>query len=150
MIIRIALGAFFVLTLVAISLVQADSATEPATEPTTQQTFTADQRDALIAAEGKDVTVTGTVSEIRDLTDRVLKISFAEAGSRDGFCGIVLADRAPAAHTYFDTGDGSKLAHKKISLSGKVSLYRGNPEIIISDISQVSVLDDTTELSTQP
>lgn len=151
MIIRKALGFIFVFTLAAISPVKADPTTEPSTEPTTQQAFTADQRDPLIAANGQTVTVTGTVSEIRDLSTNVLRVSFAEAQGRNGFCGITLADAAPQAHDYFKSGDGSKLVHKKIALSGKITLYRGNPEIIVGDISQVTVLEDAaTAPATQP
>jgi hypothetical protein len=148
---RTGLASIVVLTLAAISFVRADPpATEPAaTEPAaTQPTFTSDQRDALIAAEGQVATVTGTVSEIKDLSDRVMKISFADAGD-DGFCGIIFTEKAADAHDYFETGDGSKLVDKKVTLSGKISLFRGNPEIIITDVSQVTSAEGATT-QTQP
>lgn len=120
----------------------AEPTTGPTTGPSTQPSFTADQRDALIAAAGKTATVSGVVSEIRDLSSRVLKISF-QGLDRDGFCGIVFSDTA-AAHDYFDNGAGADIVGKKITITGTVSLFRGNPEIIISDAKQVQVIGGAT------
>jgi DNA/RNA endonuclease YhcR with UshA esterase domain len=150
-------AALIAVALAAASMAPADSATTaPAspqaasTEPSTRPSFTADQRDALVAAEGSDVTVTGTVSEIRALSDRVLKISF-KGLDRDGFCGIVFSDSAPTAHDYFDNGKGADDVGATVAISGKVSLYRGNPEIIINDAKQVVVLVPATQpAATQP
>ena len=147
-------------TLLAISLAAApllqtrpalaDATDSATTAPSTRPSFTADQRDAIIAAEGKDVTVTGTVSEIRDLSERVLKISFKGA-DRDGFCGIVFSDSAAAAHDYFDNGKGFDDVGATVAVSGTVSLFRGNPEIIINDVKQVVVLTPATQpAATQP
>jgi DNA/RNA endonuclease YhcR with UshA esterase domain len=138
---RFWLAAIVAIALAAGSLAEADSPTTApdSTQPSTQPSFTADQRDALIAANGSDVTVTGVVSQIRGITDRVLKISF-NGVDRNGFCGIVFADKAPTAHDYFDKGAGAAIVGKEITISGTVSLYHGNPEIIIGDAKQVVVL----------
>ena len=135
------LAAIVITASAAAALAVADSATTaPATtQASTRPSFTAEQRDGLIAAEGSTVTVTGTVSEIRDLSARVMKISFAGL-DRDGFCGIVFADRAPAAHDYFEKGKGAAIVGMRVAVTGEVSLYDGNPEIIIGDAKQVEVL----------
>jgi DNA/RNA endonuclease YhcR with UshA esterase domain len=140
----IGLLAITFLALAVASRALADSpstqpSTQPTSQPSTEPSFTADQKDALIAANGTEVTVTGTVSQIRNLTDRVMKISF-QGVDRGGFCGIVFADQSPAAHDYFDKGPGAAFVGKQITMSGTVSLFRGGPEIVISDAKQVQVM----------
>jgi DNA/RNA endonuclease YhcR with UshA esterase domain len=158
--IRICAAALFTLALIAAPLLPSSSragltaetpTTEAATtEPSTRPSFTADQHDALVAAEGSDVTVTGTVSQIRDLSPRVLKIGF-KGLDRDGFSGIVFNDSAPAVHDYFDNGDGKDIVGATVAISGKITLFRGNPEIIINDKKQVVVIAPATQpAATQP
>jgi DNA/RNA endonuclease YhcR with UshA esterase domain len=122
------------------SLGRADTAT-------TQPVLTVDQKDALIAANGKDAVVEGTVEDIEDASDSVMRMTFKEAPDR-AFVGIVFSKKTPKVHDYFEGADASALVGKRIHLHGKISLYRGNPEIVITDQKQVEVVDSAA--TTQP
>lgn len=125
---------------VIVAIARADTNSNP---PTTQQALTADQGSALIAANGKNVVVEGTVEEIEDASDNVMRISFKEA-PENGFLGVVFSQKTPKVHDYFEGPDGSALVGRRIYLHGKISLYRGKPEIVITDQKQVEVTDAAT------
>ena len=134
--------ALFLLGIIAASSRADESASSPSTEPS----YTADQSNDLKAANGKAVMVQGTVGDIEDLSENVMRISFKESPQND-FVGIVFSKKTPAVHDYFEGPDGSALIGKRINLHGKISLYRGKPEIVISDVKQVEVVG---AVSTQP
>jgi DNA/RNA endonuclease YhcR with UshA esterase domain len=81
-------------------------------------------------------TVAGTVSSV-DASQSVIAIHFAGT-DKSGFYAVVLERGMAAVEKVY--GDGLKaLNGKSISVTGKVTLYRGKPEIIISDPKQIVV-----------
>jgi DNA/RNA endonuclease YhcR with UshA esterase domain len=110
-----------------------------ADDATTQPSFTANQQSALIAANGKEAVVEGTVQDIEDASENVMRMTFKEA-PENSFVGIVFSKKTPAVHDYFEGPDGSAVVGKKIHLHGKISLFRGKPEIVITDQKQVEVV----------
>lgn len=130
--------AFCIAALVLLggSLLRADPAT-------TQPVLTADKNSELIAANGKNAVVEGTVQDIEDASENVMRMSFKEA-PENSFVGIVFSKKTPKVHDYFEGPDGSGLVGKKIHLHGKISLFRGKPEIVITDQNQVEVIGGAT------
>jgi DNA/RNA endonuclease YhcR with UshA esterase domain len=122
------------------SLGYADSAA------TTQPVLSADKSAALMAANGKDAIVEATVQEIEDASENVMRMTFKEAPD-NAFVGIVFSKKTPKVHDYFEGDQGNALIGRKIHLHGKISQFRGKPEIIITDVSQVEVVDAA---ATQP
>jgi hypothetical protein len=76
-----------------------------------------------------------------------MRMTFKEAPDR-AFVGIVFSKKTPAVHDYFEGPDGTALVGKKIHLHGKISLYHGNPEIVITDQKQVEAVNSAA--TTQP
>ncbi len=127
-----------------VSLSRADDAKSPTTAPATQPGdvtgFAASDHNALIAMNAQKVSVEGIVSEIFDASPRVLLIRFKDNDS-NGFVGVAFNDSAPKVHEHFESPEGKALVGKTIRITGPISLYHGNPEIIITDLNEVEVVD---------
>ena len=100
------------------------------------KTIDASDDAAIQDALPKDVTVAGTVSSI-DAGESVIAIHFTGA-DKSGFYAVVLSrGREDIEKVY---GAGLKnLAGKSIRVTGKVTLYRGKPEIVINGPTQIVV-----------
>lgn len=136
---RIVLLCGVVLSLIFMGIGRAET-------PTTQAFLTADQKSALIAANGKAAVVEGTVEDIEDASENVMRMTFKEA-PQNSFVGIVFSKKTPKVHDYFEGPDGSALVGKKIDLHGTISLFHGDPEIVITDQKQVEIIEAA---ATQP
>jgi DNA/RNA endonuclease YhcR with UshA esterase domain len=94
---------------------------------------------AIQDALPKDFTVVGTVSGIDD-GDEVIAIHFAGT-EKSGFYSVVLSRGRDDVEKVY--GPGLKtLLGKDIRVTGKITLYRDKPEIIISKPEQIEVLGD--------
>ena len=149
--VRIIFIFFFVASVAGYSLSRAGDAKAPA--PSTQgdvMAFTAADREALVKMSGQKVSVEGVVSDLFDASPRVLLIEFKDSGA-GGFVGVAFNDSAPKVHAHFEGAEGKALVGKTIQITGAITLYKGNPEIIITDLNQVEVVDTpSTEPSTKP
>ena len=94
--------------------------------------------DAAIAdALPKDIHVIGTVSSI-DAGGEVIAIHFVGT-DKNNFYAVVLGRGRDAMEKAFGSGVGS-LKDKTIEVTGKITLYRGKPEIVLNGPDQVVVL----------
>ena len=91
---------------------------------------------AIAAALPKDFTVRGSVSRI-DVSDEVIAIHFAGT-DKNGFYAVVLSRGRDAMETAFGPGL-KRLQGQTIDITGKITLYRGKPEMVLSDAKQVQV-----------
>ena len=92
---------------------------------------------AIQDALPKDVSVVGTISSI-DVSDSVISIHFTGA-DKSGFYAVVLTRGRDGMEKAYGTGLSS-LNGKTIRVTGKVTLYRNKPEIVINESTQVSVM----------
>ncbi len=123
----------------------------PATEPASQPAaFQATDKDALAKAAGATAIVTGTVSRTNWYNDEILFINF-KGTERGDFTVIARQESRDVLDKAF-TGDFAKaIDGKKITVTGKVVLYRDHPEIIVSKPEQVTILpDDKDAAGTEP
>jgi hypothetical protein len=142
---KLAVALFAGCTLPAVSALGDGVAphTQPTTMPATQSApVLATDTETLKKLADQDAVVVGDVDAIKDLSPRVLAITF-KGSDKGGFVGVTFADKYPAAHDFFESDAGKKLAGQHVQVSGKISLYHGKPEIIISDPAQVKVIDDS-------
>ena len=127
----------------------AAATTGPASQPAS---FQATDKDAIAKAADATVTVTGTVSGTNWYNDQILFINFK--GTQRGDFGVVARQESREVLDKAFNGDvGKALDGKKIAVTGKVVMYRGHPEIVISKPEQVTVLPDDaagTGAATQP
>jgi len=94
---------------------------------------------AIQDALPKDFTVAGKVSGIDD-GDEVIAIHF-DGTEKSGFYSVVLSRGRDDVEKVY--GPGLKtLQGKWIRVTGKVTLYRGKPEIIVSKPDQIEVIGD--------
>ncbi len=100
----------------------------------------ADATDKIKAMEGKEAAIVGKVSAFRvSGSGKVGTISFGNIGR--GAFTVAIFSRS------FDKWEGGpegikKYEGKTIRVEGKVSLYQGNPQIIVNVPSQIKVLDE--------
>jgi RNA polymerase sigma factor (sigma-70 family) len=104
--------------------------------------FTADQLQPLIGAVGKTVIVEGTAWKTGPMEPRVNSLQFEGVGA-DGFFAAADQEHAPDGYEFFGSVDGSRLAHKKIRITGVVYLYKGRPMILLSDLKQMELVTGT-------
>ena len=121
-----------------------DAATQPAaaTAPASQPaSFQATDKDAIAKAVDSTVTVTGTVSRTNWYNDEILFINF-KGTERGDFTVIARQENREALDKAFKGDVASALDGKKIAVTGKVVMYRGHPEIVITRPEQVSILPE--------
>ena len=93
---------------------------------------------AIEAAMPHDVTVAGTVSEIKG-NENAATINF-KGTENSRFYAVVLKRNRDAVEKGF--GEGLKsLVDKNVQITGKIVEYRQTPEIVVSAPSQIVVLD---------
>jgi len=83
---------------------------------------------------GQNVTVEGLVSEVHHAASG--KVTFIDMGGRypdSIFTAVIFADEA----NKFSNVDS--LEGKTVDISGQVSLYKGRPEIILNDPTQIKM-----------
>ena len=123
--------ALFMLGLLAVAGCQT-----AAPEPTGPKVIEASDDAAIQDALPKDFIVEGTVSAI-DAGDEVIAIHFAGT-EKSGFYAVVLDRGRDAVEKVYGLGL-QKLLHLPIRVTGKVTLYRGKPEIIINNPNQITI-----------
>jgi DNA/RNA endonuclease YhcR with UshA esterase domain len=91
-------------------------------------------KTAIEAALPHEVTVAGTVSEIKE-TGGTVVVNFEEAKDSN-FCAVVLKRNREALEEAYGKGLKS-IEGKKIEVTGEVAEYRDKPEIVISAAKQI-------------
>jgi DNA/RNA endonuclease YhcR with UshA esterase domain len=82
---------------------------------------------------GKVVTVNGFVADVYK-TDRVAYLNFVEKFPQNPFSGVIFANK-------FDVfGDLNIYEGKNVSLTGRVTVYKEKPQIILDSKEQVKIL----------
>lgn len=83
---------------------------------------------------GSVVTVEGFVAEVRK-TGKVAYLNFVEKFPENPFSGVIFS------RSFEDFGDISIYEGKKVSLTGRVTVYRGRPQIIMDSKEQIKILN---------
>ena len=100
--------------------------------------LTATDRDALAAQAGTKLRVRGRVSSVGRLPGRMTFINFDH--ERGGFVGIVREKFAARFSKRFPKGLRNELTGKEVTLEGRISLYRGTPQIELETPDQIRLL----------
>jgi exonuclease VII large subunit len=83
---------------------------------------------------GRVVTVTGFVADVYK-TERVAYLNFIEKFPKNPFSGVIFAGR-------FDTfGDLNIYEGKNVELTGRVTVYKEKPQIILDSKEQIKILN---------
>ncbi|QOV89831.1 ATP-dependent DNA helicase RecG [Humisphaera borealis] len=95
---------------------------------------------AIKAAEGKKVTVEGTVQTAAwSKTGKVLNVTFADAGE-NGFLAAAFSKYKEALDAAFEGDVAKALTGKKVKVTGTVKMFKDRPEIMIEKPEQVVVV----------
>lgn len=82
---------------------------------------------------GKYVTVKGYVAQVTK-REKVAYLNFVEEFPKSPFAAVIFASR------FSDFQDIQKYEHKNVEVTGIVSTYKGNAQIILNDPSQIKVV----------
>lgn len=94
---------------------------------------------ALKAHEGRDVTVSGVVSRVgKSKSGAIVFINF-EGVKPGGFSAVVKSDSLPEIERAAGSNLDAALPGRKITLTGKISLYKEAPQIEIKTAAQLAV-----------
>jgi DNA/RNA endonuclease YhcR with UshA esterase domain len=98
-------------------------------------------KDAVAANMGKDVMVEGTVSKAEwSRTGAVMNVEFKGNEESRFYAAMFAKIRAKTDEAF--GGDVAKaLTGAKIRLKGKISEFRGRPQIIINDGNQITIVE---------
>ncbi|HUO09619.1 MAG TPA: hypothetical protein VM008_15015 [Phycisphaerae bacterium] len=126
-------------------------ATEPASQPASQPAvFKATEKDAIAKLAGSTATVTGAVSRTNWYNDEILFINF-KGTQRGDFTVIARQDNRDALDKAFNGDIANAIDRKTISVTGKIILYHGHPEIEITKPDQLTILPDAKDApATEP
>jgi len=81
---------------------------------------------------GKTVTVKGFVADIYQ-SEKVAYLNFVEKYPNNPFTGVIFASR------FDDFPDIGKFRNKNVELTGRVSVFKGKPQIILNSPKQIVV-----------
>ena len=83
---------------------------------------------------GRVVTVKGFVADVYK-TDKVAYLNFVEKFPDNPFSGVIFASK------FKDFGDMNIYEGKNVALTGRVTVYKEKPQIILDSPEQVKILD---------
>jgi DNA/RNA endonuclease YhcR with UshA esterase domain len=83
---------------------------------------------------GRVVTVKGFVADVYK-TEKVAYLNFVEKFPENPFSGVIFASR------FKDLGDITIYEGRTVSLTGRVTVYKGKPQIIMDGKEQVKILN---------
>ena len=83
---------------------------------------------------GKTVTVKGFVADIYK-SDKVAYLNFVEKYPNNPFTAVIFASK------FNDFPDISKYRNKDVEVTGRVSFFKGKPQIILNEVSQIKLKD---------
>lgn len=83
--------------------------------------------------EGKDVTVKGFVADVYK-SEKVAYLNFIEKFPRNPFTAVIFASR------FASFKDIDSYERKTVEVTGRVSQYKGKPQIILDSESQIKIV----------
>jgi DNA/RNA endonuclease YhcR with UshA esterase domain len=83
---------------------------------------------------GKYVTVKGLVVDVYR-SDKVAYLNFVEKYPNNPFTGVIFANK------FEEFGDVTKYEGKHVEISGRVSTFRGKPQMILDKLSQIKIVN---------
>lgn len=83
---------------------------------------------------GKVVTVQGFVAEVNK-REKVAYLNFVENFPENPFTGVIFESK------FEEFGDLEVYRNRQVELTGRVTIYKGKPQIILEDKSQVRILE---------
>ncbi len=102
----------------------------------------ANDRDALISAIGSKTQVEGRVSRIGSLpNERILFLNFA-GNDHSHFCAVVRRPSLDRLRSVLGKNFPHNLENRTIRISGAVTEYKGNPQIEVTDPTQIILMPD--------
>lgn len=87
---------------------------------------------------GKEALVSGTVAEINK-AQGLVRLNFEQAFPHQPFTAVIFAKNTNAF------GDLESLKGKKVEVSGKITEYRGRPQIILTSTNQMKAVASDAE-----
>lgn len=82
---------------------------------------------------GKFASVKGYVAEV-NRRERVAYLNFVEIYPKTPFTGVIFANK------FEEFGDLNKYLNKEVELTGIISIYKGKPQIVLDDKSQIRIV----------
>lgn len=83
---------------------------------------------------GKYVTVKGLVVDVYK-SDKVAYLNFVEKYPNNPFTGVIFAS------SFGEFGDIAKYEGREVEVSGRVSTFRGKPQMILDKLSQMKIVN---------
>jgi DNA/RNA endonuclease YhcR with UshA esterase domain len=135
--------AFLMCILLTLPGFAADAPPAPATKPTTEPAKTVDllaEKDKLKDLIGQDVTVRGKVVEVF-VSNRsgITILNFFPAAERRLFNAVIDKANLDAVNAGFNGDVAAAVRDQTVLITGKVSDYRGSPQIKIEKPEQVKI-----------
>ena len=97
--------------------------------------------DRLRGLEGESVTVEGTVGHARvSRSGKVFRLFFEGSVEGDSLAVVWFPDHFGAMADAFGGEAGDGLFRERIRATGEVALYGGDPQVVVTDPSQIQVL----------
>ncbi|MEM6315910.1 MAG: protein kinase, partial [Planctomycetota bacterium] len=104
--------------------------------------FAPGDKAELLAADGQRVTVVGDVSFARlSGSGKVFTVGFRGVEIRDGFTLVWFPRDFDAMANAFGGTHGEGIFNQRIRVTGTVSTYRNNPQIVIDNPDQIEVIE---------
>lgn len=104
--------------------------TNPETGVETAKTYSsAEAKDHI----NEEAAVTGYVADVV-VRDRVSYLNFDKKYPKNTFTGVVFEEK------FEEVGDLENFRNKNVELKGKITTYKGKPQIIINSKNQIKVL----------
>jgi hypothetical protein len=135
------LGLLFVIAFSAPSFAE-PATTAPATQPSADATvLQPNDKDALAANIDKEVVVEGVIEKAEwSSTGKVMRATFKDAGESK-FQAIIFVKDREKFDKAFDGDVAKALSGAKVKLKGKLQEYRNAPEMVLSDVGQITVVE---------
>ena len=135
--------------LICTSITLAEDA--PASQPaatTEAAVIAANDKDALAANQDKETSVEGVVDKAEwSGTGKVMRITFKDA-AESKFQSVIFVKNREKFDKAFDGDVAKALTGAKVRVKGKLTEYRGAPEIALENVEQVTVVE--TAATSQP
>ena len=87
---------------------------------------------------GTNAIVTGKIAEVNK-TERLVRLNFDEAFPKSTFTAVIFSNKM----SLFP--DVEKLKDKTVEVSGKIAAYRERPQIVLTNASQLKVVEKAEE-----
>jgi DNA/RNA endonuclease YhcR with UshA esterase domain len=96
------------------------------------------QADAAKDNIGKQVAITGKVAEVSK-AEKIVRLNIDKAYPKQPFTAVIFA---PNTNVF---GDLDSLKGKTVEITGKITDFRGHPQIVLTSTNQLKIVEEKSE-----